>query len=142
MTVIYVDTLFLLNAVVDYLLLLCAARLAGEPLHRIRFGIGAVLGGLYAVALFLPGLPSPGYDDLANLAGRLAEILPQLGSPAVVVTGEDMAKALGQALATRLPGPLLCLDGLELPDGSFLDVAAPVAGGAAYPVVKKTLVLA
>ena len=56
MTVIYVDTLFLLNAVVDYLLLLCAARLAGEPLHRIRFGIGAVLGGLYAVALFLPGL--------------------------------------------------------------------------------------
>lgn len=53
-----------------------------------------------------------------------------------------MAKALGQALATRLPGPLLCLDGLELPDGSFLDVAAPVAGGAAYPVVKKTLVLA
>ena len=49
---------------------------------------------------------------------------PQLGSPAVVVTGEDMAKALGQALATRLPGPLLCLDGLELPDGSFLDVAA------------------
>lgn len=93
-------------------------------------------------ALFLPGLPSPGYDDLANLAGRLAEILPQLGSPAVVVTGEDMAKALGQALATRLPGPLLCLDGLELPDGSFLDVAAPVAGGAAYPVVKKTLVLA
>ena len=93
-------------------------------------------------ALFLPGLPSPGYEDLANLAGRLAEILPQLGSPAVVVTGEDMAKALGQALATRLPGPLLCLDGLELPDGSFLDVAAPVAGGAAYPVVKKTLVLA
>ena len=31
---------------------------------------------------------------------------------------------------------LLCLDGLELPDGSFLDVAAPVAAGTAYPVVK------
>ena len=30
MTVVYVDTLFLLNAVVDYLLLLAAARLAGE----------------------------------------------------------------------------------------------------------------
>ena len=30
MTVIYVDTLFLLNAIVDYLLLLCSARLAGE----------------------------------------------------------------------------------------------------------------
>lgn len=53
--VIYVDTLFLLNALVDYLLLLGAARLAGEPLRRLQFGAGAVLGGLYAVALFLPG---------------------------------------------------------------------------------------
>ena len=56
MTVIYVDTLFLLNAVVDYLLLLAAARLAGEPLRRLRFALGAGLGGLYAVAIFLPGL--------------------------------------------------------------------------------------
>ena len=56
MTVIYVDTLFLLNAMVDYLLLLAAARLAGEPLARLRFLLGAVLGGLYAVAIFLPGL--------------------------------------------------------------------------------------
>ena len=52
---IYVDTLFLLNAVVDYLLLLASARLAGEPLRRLRFALGAVLGGLYAVAIFLPG---------------------------------------------------------------------------------------
>ena len=56
MTVIYVDTLFLLNALVDYLLLLASARLAGEPLARLRFLLGAVLGGAYAVAIFLPGL--------------------------------------------------------------------------------------
>lgn len=55
MTVIYVDTLFLLNALVDYLLLLAAARLAGEPLRRRRFALGGALGGLYAVAIFLPG---------------------------------------------------------------------------------------
>ena len=52
---IYVDTLFLLNALVDYLLLLAAARLAGEPLRRVRYALGAALGGLYAVAIFLPG---------------------------------------------------------------------------------------
>lgn len=46
MTVIYVDTLFLLNTMVDYLLLLASARLAGEPLARLRFALGAVLGGL------------------------------------------------------------------------------------------------
>ena len=56
MTVIYVDTLFLLNTMVDYLLLLASARLAGEPLARLRFALGAVLGGLYAVAIFLPGM--------------------------------------------------------------------------------------
>ena len=56
MRVIYVDTLFLLNALVDYLLLLASARLAGEPLARLRFAAGAVLGGGYAAAIFLPGL--------------------------------------------------------------------------------------
>ena len=56
MTVIYLDTLFLLNALVDYMLLLAAARLSGEVLHRGRFALGAALGGLYSAAIFLPGL--------------------------------------------------------------------------------------
>ena len=56
MTVIYIDTLFLLNALVDYLLLLSSARLAGEPLTRGRFALGATLGGGYAAAIFYPGL--------------------------------------------------------------------------------------
>ncbi len=56
MNVVYVDTLFLLNAVIDYLLLLASAKLAGEELRRGRFALGAVLGGAYAVAIFLPGL--------------------------------------------------------------------------------------
>ena len=73
MTVIYVDTLFLLNAIIDYLLLLSAAWLAGEPLRRLRFALGAVLGGLYAVALFLPGL-----GFLANPLCRLASALLML----------------------------------------------------------------
>lgn len=53
MNVIYVDTLFLLNAIVDYLLLLAGARIAGEPLCRIRFVLGGMLGGGYAVAIFV-----------------------------------------------------------------------------------------
>lgn len=56
MTVIYLDTLFLLNATMDYLLLLSSARLAGEELHRLRMAAGAVLGGIYAVAVVLPGM--------------------------------------------------------------------------------------
>lgn len=56
MEVIYLDTLFLLNAVIDYMLLLCSARVAGERLRRGRFVLGALLGGGYAAALFLPGM--------------------------------------------------------------------------------------
>ena len=56
MRVVYIDTLFLLNFVVDYLLLLAAARLAGELLRRGRLALGAALGAGYAAAAFLPGL--------------------------------------------------------------------------------------
>ncbi len=56
MTVIYIDSVFALNALMDYLLLLCAARLAGLPLRRGRYVLGALAGGAYAAAVFLPGL--------------------------------------------------------------------------------------
>lgn len=56
MTVIYLDTLFFLNAVMDYLLLLCSARIAGEELHRPRMVLGALCGGAYAAAAVLPGM--------------------------------------------------------------------------------------
>ena len=53
-----------------------------------------------------------------------------------------MAKALGQALAARLPpdAPILCLDRVQVGPGSYLDIGAPIGG--AFPVVVKTLVLA
>ncbi len=74
MNVIYVDTLFLLNAIIDYLLLLASARLAGEPLYRLRFGLAAALGGGYAVALFLPGLGFL-YHPLCRLAAAVLMVL-------------------------------------------------------------------
>lgn len=56
LTVVYVDSVFVLNALMDYLLVLCAARLAGIPLRRRRYLLAGLLGGAYAVAVFLPGL--------------------------------------------------------------------------------------
>ena len=54
----------------------------------------------------------------------------------------DTGKALGQALHMLLPEkPILCLDGLHLPERAYLDVAAPIANGQVLPVVIKTLVL-
>lgn len=56
MTVVYIDLLFLLNLVANYLLLLGAGRVAGEVLDRRRIALGAALGALYAAFIFLPSL--------------------------------------------------------------------------------------
>ena len=49
-------------------------------------------------------------------------------------------KLLGQALAVQVDGPLLCLDGVGVDNGDYIDIGSPVAGGAVLPVVIKTLV--
>lgn len=60
MTVVYIDSVFFLNTLVDYLLLLTTASLSGTPLRRIRFALMAALGGGYAVSTFLlPPLSAP-----------------------------------------------------------------------------------
>ena len=61
MTTVYIEEGVFLNALVDYLLLLCAAKLAGEELRRWSFGLAAILGGVYAALVFLPG-----WDFLAH----------------------------------------------------------------------------
>ena len=53
---VYLDRVVLLNLLVDYLLLLTTARLAGIPLRRGRLALCAAVGALYAGAVFLPGL--------------------------------------------------------------------------------------
>lgn len=56
MTVVYIDLLFLLNLIANYLLLIAAGRMAGAALTRWRIGLGAAAGALYAAAVLLPGM--------------------------------------------------------------------------------------
>ena len=79
MEVVYIDEVFALNALMDYLLLLCAAKLAGEPFRRLRFALAALLGGLYAAGAVLPGwgfLTHP----LCKLASAVGMALAAYGS--------------------------------------------------------------
>lgn len=52
--VVYVDTLFLINLVINYILLLVTAKLCAAATPRLRLLGGAALGALYAVAVVLP----------------------------------------------------------------------------------------
>ena len=60
--------------------------------------------------------------------------------PKVLILREDMAKALGQALARLWPPEtaFLCLDGIELMYGDTVDIGAPLSGGRVVPVIVKT----
>ena len=89
--------------------------------------------------LALPGSPAAHYGQIVALAEEIAAQWPK--QPIYVALEADMAKALGHALALRLPKntPILCMDRVQLAENSYLDVAAPIA--TALPVVIKTLIL-
>ena len=75
---VYIDGVFVLNLLVDLLLLLGASRLCGFPVNVGRCLLAAVLGGLYAAACLLPG-----FRFLGNLFWRTVS----LGAMAVIAYG-------------------------------------------------------
>lgn len=54
---VYIDSLFLLDFVVDYLLLLLTGKITGSPLVRWRIALAAALGGCYSVLCVITRLP-------------------------------------------------------------------------------------
>lgn len=93
----------------------------------------------HTVVLAMPGYESPPHAQIKALAEKIAA--GTAGRAVCVCLEHDMAKALGHSLCLLLPAhtPCLCIDRLQLHDGSYLDVGAPV--GPALPVVIKTLIL-
>ena len=96
------------------------------------------------VALVVPALPKTDFKSICTLAESLAGELPLIrGEPKVIISQQDIAKVLGQTLQRLLPEvPLVCLDGIELGLGDFLDIAKPLPYENAVPVIVKTLVFA
>ncbi len=54
--VIYGDVLFVMNLLLDYGLLLATAKIAACPFVRMRLLLGACLGAVYALLIFVPGM--------------------------------------------------------------------------------------
>jgi len=107
------------------------ARNFPQPLYR-------------TVALIVPALPDTNFATITGIADRLAQELKTIGArPSVVVAQQDIAKVLGQSLLRRLPDQeLVCIDGIDLKMGDFLDFARPLPHEEAVPVIVKTLVFA
>lgn len=91
-------------------------------------------------ALFLPGEESPGFARIQAYAEGILLGAKDL-DPLIIAVEQDMGKALGQAILARQPKrELVCLDGVKLRQGAYLDIGRPVAQGNALPVVIKTLI--
>lgn len=111
---------------------------------REKVGWFADQGGMTQIALSLRGEPNPAYGRIQDLARGIKagmEPLLERGMFPVIAVEGDMAKVLGQTLWPLLgsEGAILCLDGISAGSGDYLDIGAPVAGGAVLPVVVKTL---
>ena len=89
--------------------------------------------------LALPGWIGPSYARVTGLADAICRGIGD--RPCYIALREDMAKALGHALALRLPPgtPCVCVDRVHIPPDSYLDVGSPV--GPAISLVVKTLIL-
>jgi ethanolamine utilization protein EutA len=95
-------------------------------------------------ALAFEGSNQLGFAELQRLAGSIIAgmaSLPDPTAPLIVVVGRDLAKALGQALRAQLPPgkAIVCIDGVKVADGDYLDIGRELAGGTVVPVVVKTL---
>lgn len=75
MTVIYVDQLFFLNFIANYLILLGTGRITGAVLHRLRIAAGAAVGGIYAILVLLPAAAWTGSWICKLIVGALIVLI-------------------------------------------------------------------
>ena len=60
MQTVYIDSLFIINAAINYVLMLCTAKICGISANRLRIAAACILGGIYAVStVFYEHLNSP-----------------------------------------------------------------------------------
>jgi ethanolamine utilization protein EutA len=82
------------------------------------------------------------YDRLTRVAAAIDTVWTADGGgrPLLVLTRQNCAKALGQALRRRSDGrPLAVIDEVGVADGEYLDIGRSLDGGETVPVVVKTL---
>lgn len=85
-------------------------------------------------AFSFKGFAGAGFADIEAIAQAVTSAL---SGDIVLVVQRDMAKALGQAFSRRTTRRVLCLDGLTVKDGDFIDIGKPVGG--VFPVIVHTL---
>lgn len=90
-------------------------------------------------AIAFRGVLTPTFENIELCAETITKYADGK-RPIVVVTENDIAKALGQSIKSRTEVPVVCIDGISLANGDYIDIGNPAADGAVVPIVIKTLV--
>jgi len=102
-------------------------------------------GKPHPVAIAFTGPVSPSFVHIQQMAQSIVaavEPVTSQGLPIIVVTESDLAKVLGQSIRaiSGAPRHFICIDGIQVLSGDYIDIGTPAAAGAVLPVVVKTLV--
>jgi len=101
-------------------------------------------GETQGTAISIAGKISPGFGEVQEIARAIlsgASKMLEAGHPLVVVSENDMAKALGNTLRACMSrrSPLVSIDSVTVRDGDYIDIGRPAASGNVLPVIVKTL---
>ncbi len=132
MYTVYIDSLFVLNLIINYLLLLTSAKIAGREIKKLRLLLGALCGAVYSVLVWLPG-----FEAIGGIAGKLISLLIIIAAAFAGRTNKHLLRTgiVFCAISFALAGAILAvvmLTGGEPPPGGIPNV----------PVDIKTLLLA
>lgn len=97
------------------------------------------------VALALKGAKNSSFKDVQKLASSINKGMLEATKrekKLVVVVENDMAKVLGQSLykECRNIAEVICIDGIKVQNGDYIDIGRTLANGRVVPVVIKTLI--
>ncbi|MEG1255890.1 ethanolamine ammonia-lyase reactivating factor EutA [Clostridium sp.] len=100
---------------------------------------------LQSIAVALNGKKNPSFMDIQDtakgLVGGMKELIDR-NLDLIIIVENDMAKVLGQAIYSifNFEKDIVCIDGIKVENGDYIDIGKPVAEGKVLPVVIKTLV--
>lgn len=98
-----------------------------------------------SVAIALEGYKDTSFDGIQELSEKIitgADEIIKNNCPLVVVVENDIGKALGNTLISKLRGykKIICIDGIVILNGDYIDIGKTIADGHAVPVIVKTLI--
>lgn len=85
------------------------------------------------------------YDRLKLLSGAVARAINNVYTPDIpllIALDNDMAKVFGQTVFRDLAPKrsIICIDGVKLSEGDYIDMGNPMMDGLVIPIVVKTLI--